>query len=277
MKSRVEENIRILQVWFSSNGLKMNTEKTCFTIFGSPNSVSKSSDFILHVDGVDIRPQKHIKILGVLFDQTLSWEAHISSLVRRLNTILISLYKIRHFLSPNILKILVLAHVFPHLQYCSSVWGGAPNCRLDRLQKVLHFAARLVTGLRRYDHVGPALAALGWPDIREMIARRDALNVYRALHVVSAPGPLRAMFRPRAAVSERETRSAAAGVSVLELPRYRLTMARRLFPYRAAVSWNELPRDVTSCRGVADGGVGGVVTPPTLENWGCRPPHFLRC
>ena len=245
LKSRAEENIQCLQFWFSLNSLKMNADKTCFTLLGTQNSVEKASDFILHVNGADIRPAKHIKVLGVLLDQTLSWESHISSIIRRSNAILVSLFKIRPHLSPDILKILVQAHVFPHLQYCSSVWGGATSSRLDRLQRVIHFAARLVSGLRRYDHVTPALAALGWPSIRESIARRDAVNVYRALRVTAAPKSLQAMFRPRSAVSDRVTRATAAGTAVLDVPRVRLSLTRRLFPYRAAVSWNSLPRDVT--------------------------------
>ena len=224
----------------------MNADKTCFTLLGTQNSIDKASDFVLRVNDVDIRPAKHIKVLGVLLDPTLSWEPQISSIVRRTNAILVSLFKIRHHLSPEILKILVQTHVFPHLQYCSSVWGGATQSRLDRLQRIIHFAARLVSGLRKYDRVSPALTALGWPGVREVIARRDAVNVFRALHVAAAPGALRTMFRPRSAVSERRTRAAAAGAAVLELPRFRLTAARRLFPYRAAAAWNELPRHVTS-------------------------------
>ena len=245
LKSRAEENIQCLQLWFSLNSLKMNADKTCFTLFGTQNSIDKASDFTLKVNHEDLRPTKHMKVLGVLLDQTLSWEPHISSIVRRSNAILVSLFKIRPHLSPDILKILVQAHVFPHLQYCSSVWGGATNARLDRLQKVVHFAARLVSGLRKYDHVTPALAELGWPSVREVIARRDAVNVHRALYTASAPDSLRVMFRPRAAVSGRVTRGTAAGAAVLDLPRVRLAVSRRLFAYRAAAAWNSLPRHVT--------------------------------
>ena len=56
------------------------------------------------------------------------------------------------------------------------------------------------------------------------------------------------MIRPRSAVSERLTRATAAGAAALELPRYRLTATRRLFPYRAAAAWNQLPRDATGDR-----------------------------
>ena len=128
LKSRAEENIKCLQHWFSLNSLKMNAEKTCFTLLGTQNSIDKAAGFALCVNNVDIRPAKHVKVLGVLLDPTLSWEPHISSIVRRTNAILVSLFKIRHHLSPEILKILVKTHVFPHLQYCSSVWGGATQC-----------------------------------------------------------------------------------------------------------------------------------------------------
>ena len=96
-----------------------------------------------------------MKVLGVLLDQTLRWEPHMSSVVRRTYAILIFLssliLKVHHHLSPGNLNILIQAHVVPHIHYCSSIWGGATNFHLDRLQRILHFAARLVSGLRKYD------------------------------------------------------------------------------------------------------------------------------
>ncbi|KAF0302007.1 hypothetical protein FJT64_002993 [Amphibalanus amphitrite] len=129
-------------------------------------------------------------------------------------------------------------------QYCSSVWGGASKSRLHRLQRTIHLAVRLVSGLRKFDHITPALGALGWPGIGEVIAHRDAVNVQRALYAAGAPDSLRSMFRPRAAVSNRVTRATAAGAAVLDLPRVRLAATRRLFSYRAAAAWNGLPPEV---------------------------------
>ena len=131
---------------------------------------------------------------------------------------MVSLFKIRHHLSPELLEISIQSHVFPQLQYCLSVWGGAHACRLDRLHKVINFAVRLVTGLRRYDRIGPALAALDWPRIEKLIARRDAVNVHRAIYEPDAPVSLSEMFLPRSAVSERVTRATVSGASVLHLP-----------------------------------------------------------
>ena len=123
--------------------------------------------------------------------------------VRRCNSILASLYKTRHHFTPDVLKLLVQAHVFPHIHYCLSVWGGAAKCQLQRVQKTLNFAARLVTGVRRTEHISPALQALGWERVEEMLRRHDHVLVQRALYHSLCPPALSDMFVRRAAVSSR--------------------------------------------------------------------------
>ena len=236
LKMRVEKSITELQNWFSCYSLKMNPSKTFFTIAGTRQSLKKTHDLHITVSGSNIYPCKTVKILGVLLDQHLTWDAQIASVARRCNSILISLHKIRHHLTPEVLKLLVHVHVFPHIHYCLSVWGGAAQCRLHRIQKTLNFAARLVTGVRRSDHISPTLEALGWSKVEEMVRVHDTNRVHRALYNGQCPSAIVEMFVRRAYVSARHTRAADAGM--LELPRCRLARTQRDFAFRAASSWN---------------------------------------
>ena len=43
LRLRVEESLHALQKWFQSNSLKMNPDKTCFTILGTRSSLKKKS------------------------------------------------------------------------------------------------------------------------------------------------------------------------------------------------------------------------------------------
>lgn len=241
LKSRVEESTQCLQSWFKSNSLKMNPAKTDFILIGTRPSIRKTADFHINISGTIIRPSTSVKALGVLLDCHLTWEAHIAMIVRRCNAILVSLYKIRFHLDPTALKLLVTAHVFPHLYYCLSVWGGAAHCHLGRVQKVLNFAARLVSGARRRDHVSPILRTLGWSDVVDMVRRHDCVKAYRALHDPRSPAALRSIFVTRADASDRHTRGTASGVGTLHLPRVRLASTQQHFGYRAAAAWNSLP------------------------------------
>ena len=244
LRTRVEESVRHLQTWFRSNSLKMNPDKTCFTLFGTHSSLKKASGFHITLSGSNIPPRPSVKVLGVILDQSLTWESHISSVVRKCNAIILSLYKTRHHFTSHALQLLVQAHVFPHILYCLSVWGGASQTRLRRVQKCVNFAARLVTGTRRNDHIMPALSSLGWLRIEDMVRRRDCLHVYRAVRDDSCPPALSSLFIKRSDVSQRETRATVSGE--LQLERCRLSVTQRGFSYRAAALWNGLPDSVTS-------------------------------
>ena len=246
LQNRVVDSLQQLQVWFQSNSLKMNPDKTNFILFGTKSSIGKVSDFHITLPGSLITPCPTVMVLGIILDQCMTWEHHISALVRKCNTILLSLYKIRHYFTPHALELLVQVHVFPHIIYCVSVWGGAAQCHLSRVQKVINFAARLVTGVRRSEHISPALKSLGWPDIGELVRRRDCLKVFGALADCDSPQALKSLFVRRSNVSGRETRATAAGD--LHLKKCRLSITQRTFAYRAARTWNDLPAHVTALR-----------------------------
>ena len=100
--------------------------------------------------------------VGVTLDQSLTWDRHISSVVRRCNGILVSLNRFRRHFTTEALITIIQAHVFSQIIYCLPVWGGAAEKELQRIQKVINFAARVVTGARRRDHynTGSELASL---------------------------------------------------------------------------------------------------------------------
>ena len=63
--------------------------------------------------------------------------------------------------------------VFSKLFYCSSMWASATKKNIARLQKVQNFAARIVTGTRKYDHITPILKELHWLSVAKQLVLRD--------------------------------------------------------------------------------------------------------
>ena len=162
-------------------------------------------------------------------------------MTRRCYSILIGLSKLKRKLPFAIKKLLVQALVFPHINYCLTVWGGCVTTQQYRVQKAINFGARIVTGLSRYEHVTPALEALGWARFEAMLENRD-LAMIRRLISPDAPPALAQLIQRRSDVSLRCTRGTCAGQ--LELNRVRTERARRSFPFRAISSWNNRVNDV---------------------------------
>ena len=169
----------------------------------------------------------------------------MSLVVRRCTGILISLYRFRRHFTTAALITIIRTHVFSQILYCLPVWASAFGDQRKRIQKLIHFAARVVTGTRQTEHITPTIRSPGWQNIEGMILERDCIRVFRALHDPSAPSAMRRLFTRRRDTSLRDTRLARS--EQLALPRVRLAATQRTFSYRAATSWNALPSTVTQC------------------------------
>ena len=130
---------------------------------------------------------------------------------------------------------MVEALVFSHIIYCCTVWGGCSASQKHRIQKAINFAARIVTGLARREHITPALDALEWSRFESMLESRDVALI-RKLISPSAPPALAQLLQRRSDVSQRCTRGSSR--NQLELPKVKTERAKRSFPFRAVAAWN---------------------------------------
>ena len=122
-----------------------------------------------------------VKNLGVIFGRHLTWDAHDSDVVRKCIGLLIGLRHLRHFLPQRrvLLTIVQGGLVISLVRYCLSVYGNGSAANGARLLKVINFAARVVTGLRKHDHVTCARCDLGLLTPREMSDIRTVIVAHK--------------------------------------------------------------------------------------------------
>jgi hypothetical protein len=92
-----------------------------------------------------------------------------------------SIVRMRKYLSINDLKRLVNALVISCLDYANSMLYGPPKYELDKLQRVQNVACRLITGIKKFDHITAALRDLHWLPIEYRINFKILLFVYKSL------------------------------------------------------------------------------------------------
>ena len=243
LKMRLEESLAVANNWFIKNRLKINPRKTEMILIKS-RRLNTDVHFSVNFDNSFIEPSHSVKILGVTVDSCLSWEPHVSALVRRCYGLLIGLARTRYRLPAQTKRLLIEALVFPHIRYCLSVWGSCTATQKRRVQKALNFAARIIANAGYRDHVTPLLHELGWLRIEGMIFEHDVLLMRDLLTAACAPEFTRDRVIRRSDVSDRLTRASSDGL--LELPRVRTEFSRRSFLYRGSSCWNSLPLNVRS-------------------------------
>ena len=183
---RVTACIEAIDNWFGSNRLKMNPEKAQLIWLGSRQQlcVLNITPVRLHNETV-IVPSSSALNLGVIFDSQLTMAEHVNSITRSCFYQLRQLHFIRRCVSQDAAKALVHAFISSRVDYCNSLVFGATDQVIRRLQAVMNAAARLIVGLRRSDHITPALRdTLHWLPVKQRIVYKIALLVYKCRHSI---------------------------------------------------------------------------------------------
>ena len=124
---RMESTLTSLASWFHAHGLKLNTSKTEILLLGTRQNTRDLSPVSVWVGGETIRENRCVKNLGVLFDRHLTWDAHVSDVVRSCVGLLVGLRHLRNFLPRLVMLAVVRALVISRVNYCLSVYGNRFN------------------------------------------------------------------------------------------------------------------------------------------------------
>ena len=129
---------------------------------------------------------------------------------------------------------------------CNSLVASVPQVTLDRLQRVMNAAARMLCSEGRRAHVSDLLCnRLHWLRVPQRIQFKLCHLMYKALHGM-APDYLRELCR---SVSEDDAcdslRSAERGDLIV--PRAASKFGDRAFAISGPLMWNSLPMTVRNC------------------------------
>ena len=125
------------------------------------------------------------------------------------------------------------ALVFSRVRYCIQVYGSANRSNICKLQNIFNFAARIISGRRKFDHIFCVLHQLGWLSIHELVKCFD-VNLLHGILCIGEPNVLRSELVFNHERIDRETRQ-----SHLSLPQVRNNRGKRQYMYRAVQSYNE--------------------------------------
>lgn len=147
-----EEAVRCLtfcisraEAWFTSNGVKLNIEKSHLFFSSAKKLASCFVPSPTIIEDRTILPSSVIVDLGVTFDEHLSMNQHIFIICQK------GFGQLRMLSKSSAAQCLVHALVLSHIDYANSLLTGLPRLLIYRLQKLQNAAARLVLRKRRFE------------------------------------------------------------------------------------------------------------------------------
>ena len=138
----IEQNLQIalqnLSEWCKLNGMLLNTEKTKAMLITTSQKCLHLHNDILHLtyNNDVLNSVENEKVLGVRIDNNLTWSIHINFIAKKISSNLWLLSKLKDYLSTEHRVQFYKTYIQPHIDYCSTIWGGTSQYNLNRIYRL---------------------------------------------------------------------------------------------------------------------------------------------
>lgn len=242
-KMNIDSCLQAVQHWFTLNGLSLNPDKSEAIVIGT--SARQRTEGVIHdvsLGSMAIPVSDSVKSLGVIIDNTLSFDDHVNGVCRASYQYIRALRHVRKCISDDDAKSIAVSIISGKLDYCNSVLYGTSQSNIAKLQRVHNTLARAVTGARKRDRITPTLAGLHWLPIAARIDYKVALLTFKTL-TTGRPSYLHELLQVH-----RPTRLLRSNEQINRLHDHgaRTSFASRAFCHAAPTVWNYLPRELTN-------------------------------
>ena len=237
---KIENCIKDVKTWMSSNFLVLNDSKTEIIHFTSRFATPRKFPSI-YVGETAVELTSQVRDLGVVFDKHLNMVQHVNNLCCSATFALSKIGKLRKYLDPVSTQKLIQAFVISRLDNCNSLLYGLSAKDIGKIQRVQNMAARLISHTKKRDHITPILRdQLHWLPVDQRIQFKILLLTYKAFHGV-APSYLKdliTLYVPPRGLRAGNVRPAGNLVSVSSRTK---TYGERAFAVAAPTLWNAVP------------------------------------
>ena len=236
---RVENCVTDICHWMDVNELKLNHDKTEIMLIHSKYHTRPFfSSFTMGNE--KLTTTANARSLGVVIDDNMIFDVHISDICRSSFYQLRNLSKIRKYLTRESSEIAMHAFITSKLDYCNSLLYGCRKMQLKKLQYVQNTAARIITRTRKFDHITPVLADLHWLPVSYRIVFKILLLAFKSLNNLSP-----SYLADRLSYQSHSRNLRSSSRQLLEQPRsFTKTYGDRAFSVFAPKLWNSLPLDL---------------------------------
>ena len=164
----IQEDLDNLNTWFKLNSLTLNIQKSSVMEF-LPEQKQTNPNLVLKIDNSELLKTNTTKFLGVIIDNNLSWQEHISNVIKKVSTNKLLIGKSRNFLSTAAKHNIYYVHIHSHLQYANAIWSGQMKSKQRiNIEKIQNYCVRAIMNKPRKYHTDPLFTELKIMKIKEI-------------------------------------------------------------------------------------------------------------
>ena len=224
--------------------------KILIIIIGSKQKLATISrnELMLHLNNETIKHINSMPYLGVLLDETLSWNGHIDNVSKKLGQRIGMLSCLKSILPKESLITIYNSIILPTIDYAIPVWGWSSQRNINEIQRYQNRVARVITGDFSWEKCGLDIASsLGWLNVRQRASYMTIVLTYKC-NFDKSPVYLRNLLSYTYDCHDRKTRNASN--HSFHIPKVNCEKFRESYCYQAPKNWNALSSEIKASRSI---------------------------
>ena len=244
LETKLRSDLFNVENWCKMNHLVVNTSKTQSMLICSKQKrlLLKNPVLNLKFCNSSIECVSSLKLLGLLIDNELTWKQHVDKVLKTVSCLVGVLFRIRPFVTTNVLILFYNACILPHFDYCINIWGNTCELYTRKLFIIQKRAARIIMNKSWDTPNKPLFMKLGWLTFYQRYQYLSSVFLFKILNGMS-PSYLSCFKYSNARDGIRSTTD-----KKLYIPKPRCELFKKSFVYSSILIRNSLPTDLRTSR-----------------------------
>lgn len=209
MVEKINNDLTSIAKYSTDNCLKLNTKKSHYIIIGSTINMKKLEKVNIPtviMNKIPIERKTHVRNLGVIFDENMSFLKHVNSTISKSFLKLKQAYRFKKILSRESRIKIVESYILAQFNYCDILLLNISKQLSDKIQKFQNTCIRFILDLKKYDHISDSFRQLGFLKM-ENRRKLHALSFMHKIINKKAPKYLCNKIKTAANVHSHNTRA----------------------------------------------------------------------
>ena len=226
--------------------LRLNETKCKYIFIGSKPAIRKLNNLQttdLNINGSAIERVNCAKVLGVLFDEVLSWQKQVNLCISKAMGNFFQIYRFKKFLDTSAKITLCDSIILSQFNYCDIVYSNMDIYLEKKIQKIQNICLRFIFNYRmkdRCDH-NKLLEQLNWLNMKNRRIQHGLTMIFKILHGL-APNYLCDTFTLTSEIHNINTRRANNSIWINKNIKSKLH--RKSYTFYMAKIYNGLPENI---------------------------------
>ena len=243
---KLNVDLKNLNQWLLANKISLNTTKTELIYFR--NKRTKIPNSKIKLNGITLAATSHVKYVGIIFDEFLTFKRQITMLNAKLNRANNLIATSRHYLSKELLIQIYYGQFYSHLSYGCQLWGQNESS-IEQTIILQKKALRLMSFAHFKSHSSPLFKELKILKLTDIVTQANILFTHNTINRKS-PDIFNDYFIFKEVVHDHNTVNNPNSVyslpiGSLELPCYNTNSGESSIKYICSNTWNLILKELS--------------------------------